>query len=103
MSWPTVFLDDIKAQKKYALNGGPFGSKLVSSDYTPEGVPVIRGVNLAGDEVFSFENFVFEAISKLISAAKIAGSSSIGRRRLAGKRDTFSDPVPGSDPSGGHC
>jgi len=31
---------------KRGLVGGPFGSSLVSNDYVPEGVPVIRGTNL---------------------------------------------------------
>lgn len=29
------------------LVGGPFGSSLVNSDYTPDGVPVIRGANMS--------------------------------------------------------
>jgi hypothetical protein len=33
-------LDEIKAPQKYALNGGPFGSKLVTNGYVPDGVPV---------------------------------------------------------------
>lgn len=63
-SWLTVRLDDIKAPKKWALNCGPFGSKLVSRDYRPDGVPVIRGTNLAGDCDFSFEDFVFVSEEK---------------------------------------
>ncbi|MFB2920222.1 MULTISPECIES: restriction endonuclease subunit S [Aerosakkonema] len=62
--WPIVRLDDIKAQKKYALNCGPFGSKLVSRDYIADGVPVIRGTNLTGDSCFSFDNFVFVSEEK---------------------------------------
>jgi type I restriction enzyme, S subunit len=49
-----MMLEEIKAAKKYALNGGPFGSKLVTKDYVPKGVPVIRGTNLSEDTYFSF-------------------------------------------------
>jgi len=44
--------------RKNALVGGPFGSNLVSADYVPDGVPVIRGQNMGfgrwveGDFVF---------------------------------------------------
>lgn len=33
------------------LIGGPFGSNLVSDDYTQSGVPVIRGTNMLGREI----------------------------------------------------
>lgn len=59
-----MMLDEIKAAKKYALNGGPFGSKLVTNDYIPEGVPVIRGTNLSKDTYFSFEDLVFVSEEK---------------------------------------
>lgn len=42
--WRTVSLGDIAIEK--GLIGGPFGSSLVSADYTPYGIPVIRGTNL---------------------------------------------------------
>lgn len=45
--------------------GGPFGSKLVSRDYVPDGVPVIRGANLPSDNRFSFENLVFVTEQKV--------------------------------------
>ena len=37
---------DIAARSRNALVGGPFGSDLVSKDYVPSGVPVIRGINM---------------------------------------------------------
>ena len=58
-AWPTVRLSELQASKRYALNGGPFGSKLVSSDYVPEGVPVIRGTNLPEHSRFSTSDLVF--------------------------------------------
>jgi type I restriction enzyme S subunit len=37
---------EIAAPTRNALVGGPFGSDLVSKDYVPSGVPVIRGSNM---------------------------------------------------------
>jgi type I restriction enzyme, S subunit len=37
---------DVAAPSRNALVGGPFGSDLVSRDYVPTGVPVIRGANM---------------------------------------------------------
>ena len=37
---------DVAAPSRNALVGGPFGSDLVSRDYVPSGVPVIRGTNM---------------------------------------------------------
>ncbi len=48
VEWPEVLLEDIAAPIRNALVGGPFGSDLVQSDYSPTGVPVIRGENLSG-------------------------------------------------------
>jgi type I restriction enzyme, S subunit len=56
--WRDLLLEELAASTRNALVGGPFGSDLVSSDYSPTGVPVIRGENLstgrwvAGDFVF---------------------------------------------------
>ena len=41
-----VIVEDIAAEKRNALVGGPFGSNLVSRDYVKSGVPVIRGQNM---------------------------------------------------------
>ncbi len=52
---------ELAADQKNAMVGGPFGSNLVSSDYTEAGTPVIRGQNLGlgrwvgGDFVFVSE------------------------------------------------
>ena len=63
-SWSAIRVSDLQAPRRYALNGGPFGSKLVSNDYVPEGVPVIRGANLPGHSRFSMNDFVFVSESK---------------------------------------
>jgi type I restriction enzyme S subunit len=57
-------VQDLAAKDRYALNGGPFGSKLVSSMYVSSGVPVIRGVNLPFDRRFNFDDFVFVTVEK---------------------------------------
>jgi type I restriction enzyme, S subunit len=46
--WREVTVSEIAASERNALVGGPFGSNLVSSDYVPSGVPVIRGQNMGG-------------------------------------------------------
>lgn len=62
--WAEVPVVDLAAPKKWAINGGPFGSKLVSRDYIGEGVPVIRGTNLPFDKRFSADDFVFVSEEK---------------------------------------
>ena len=59
-----VTVMDLADNQRYALNGGPFGSKLVSSMYVAEGVPVIRGTNLPFDRRFSFDDFVYVSPEK---------------------------------------
>ena len=60
MSFDQVNLDSLAAPIKNAIVGGPFGSNLIGSDYTPSGIPVIRGQNMGerwvgGDFVFVSE------------------------------------------------
>jgi type I restriction enzyme, S subunit len=62
--WPTSKLVEIAAKKRWALNGGPFGSKLSTKHYSDSGVPVIRGTNLSGDARFSFDDFVWVSEEK---------------------------------------
>lgn len=45
--WNTVQFEDLAADIRNAIVGGPFGSNLVSSDYTETGIPVIRGQNMS--------------------------------------------------------
>ena len=59
-----VKLIDIAAKQRWALNGGPFGSKLTTKHYTDSGVPVIRGTNLSGGAKFSFDDFVYVSEEK---------------------------------------
>ncbi|MBS4010718.1 MAG: restriction endonuclease subunit S [Roseovarius sp.] len=55
--WDILTVGSIAQKKPNSIVGGPFGSDLVSTDYTPSGVPVIRGQNMGstyvgGDFVF---------------------------------------------------
>ncbi len=45
--WKDCIVADIASSDRNALVGGPFGSNLVSKDYVDNGVPVIRGQNMA--------------------------------------------------------
>jgi type I restriction enzyme, S subunit len=62
--WRIAKLVDVAAKKRWALNGGPFGSKLSRKHYSESGVPVIRGTNLSGASKFSFDDFVYVSEEK---------------------------------------
>ena len=62
--WSTSSLDAVKADRPYAMNGGPFGSKLGTRDYVENGVPVIRGSNLDESGRFDDDAFVFVSNAK---------------------------------------
>ena len=64
MIWQTAKFASLVAGMKNAIVGGPFGSKLVSKDYTQEGVPVIRGVNMSNGRYISEADFVFVSDEK---------------------------------------
>lgn len=46
--WVLTTVRGIASHAKNAIVGGPFGSELVSRDYTRRGTPVIRGQNMGG-------------------------------------------------------
>jgi type I restriction enzyme, S subunit len=60
--WPQSTVEKIAAKTRNAVVGGPFGSNLVSRDYVNEGVPVIRGQNMASRWVSG--EFVFVSTEK---------------------------------------
>lgn len=66
--WKAVTVTEIAAQERNALVGGPFGSDLVSRDYVPHGVPVIRGANMGKGRWVSGD-FVFVSAEKADSLA----------------------------------
>ena len=55
--WKSSSVRAIASSTPNAIVGGPFGSDLVSKDYVPQGVPVIRGQNMGGRWVSG--DFVF--------------------------------------------
>ncbi len=57
--WAVRKIVDVASQGAYAVTSGPFGSKLGTKDYVAEGVPVIRGTNLAIGGGFRDSDFVF--------------------------------------------
>jgi len=60
--WVPFQVRDLAIKK--GLVGGPFGSSLVSTDYTNTGVPVIRGANLPNSHRFVTGDFVFVSDKK---------------------------------------
>ena len=67
MTWASAPLDSVKSGDRYSFVGGPFGSELTTRDYVAEGVPVIRGNNLAGQSKFVDDDFVFVSEQKAAS------------------------------------
>jgi type I restriction enzyme S subunit len=66
--WKQLLVSDVAATTRNALVGGPFGSNLVSSDYVPSGVPVIRGQNMASRWVGGEFAFVADSKAKSLEA-----------------------------------
>lgn len=60
--WQSSTVGTIASPKRNSIVGGPFGSDLVSKDYVPSGVPVIRGQNMNGQWVAG--DFVFVTTTK---------------------------------------
>ncbi|CAB3795501.1 hypothetical protein LMG28614_04188 [Paraburkholderia ultramafica] len=60
MNSELVTIEAIAAPTRNAIVGGPFGSDLVSKDYAPTGVPVIRGQNMGSKWVGGEFAFVSE-------------------------------------------
>jgi type I restriction enzyme, S subunit len=90
--WSYETIADIASDEKYSCVGGPFGSDLTSKDYVDEpGVPVIRGGDLATDNVNMREDqFVFVTNEKAASLSRnmaFRGDVVVSQRgaRLAGQ------------------
>ena len=58
-------ISEIAADRRYAVVGGPFGSKLGRKDYTAEGVPVLRGSNLPFEKRIDLTDLVFVSTDKV--------------------------------------
>lgn len=57
-SWPLRTIADCASQEPYATQIGPFGKALTPDEYTPSGVPLLRGVNVNQGR-FHDDDFVF--------------------------------------------
>ncbi|MFD8765130.1 restriction endonuclease subunit S [Streptomyces mirabilis] len=70
--WQKVRFDQLASPDRWAFSIGPFGSKVTTSDYREDGIPFIRGVNLA-QGIFLDEGFVFisEEKAKEIESALV--------------------------------
>ncbi|UOQ55885.1 restriction endonuclease subunit S [Leucobacter allii] len=68
------------------LVGGPFGSSLVNADYTHDGVPVIRGVNMSAGRFVGGE-FAFVSLEKL--ARDLAHNTAVPRDIIYTQRGTL--------------
>lgn len=93
----TYTVSEIQADKRWALNGGPFGSKLVSKDYIESGVPVIRGANLNGGRKLNLDNFVFvseEKADSLLANNAHAGDVIFTQRGTLGQVGLIPDNTP---------
>jgi type I restriction enzyme, S subunit len=55
--WPTVRFEELADSSKSAFSK-PYGSAILKEDYLPQGVPVVRGVNLRNG-IFVDDGFVF--------------------------------------------
>lgn len=67
-SWTCERVRDAAASTANSIVGGPFGSDLVSADYSSTGVPVVRGQNMAGKFVSGEFVFVPPHKAKSLSA-----------------------------------
>lgn len=62
--WSVAPISELASDQKWAVTSGPFGSKLGRKDYVENGVPVIRGLNLALGGGFVDDGFVFVSEAK---------------------------------------
>ena len=51
--WQYLTVEAIKAPHTTAIAIGPFGSRMKSDRYVPDGVPVIRGNNITATKQFT--------------------------------------------------
>ncbi len=57
-SWPIKTIAECASTEPYSTQIGPFGKALMAEEYTPSGVPVLRGVNVNRGR-FHDDDFVF--------------------------------------------
>jgi len=62
--WRVRPVVEVASKQRYAVTGGPFGSKLGRKDYRDEGVPVLRGANLRVGGGFDESDLVYVSAEK---------------------------------------
>lgn len=85
--WQRSRFDELASTDRWAFSIGPFGSKVTTGDYQEDGVPFIRGVNLARG-IFVDEDFVFvthEKANEIESAGVIPGDLVFTRKGTVGQ------------------
>ncbi len=58
VEWRTLTVAECASAEPYSTQIGPFGKALMADEYTPSGVPVLRGVNVNRGR-FHDDDFVF--------------------------------------------
>ncbi|MER7778176.1 restriction endonuclease subunit S [Streptomyces sp. NPDC096191] len=84
--WPIVRFEDLAADEKSSFSK-PYGSAYTKSDYVPDGVPLVRGVNL-GNGIFHDADYVFitaEKADQLPGANLTSGDLVITHRGTIGQ------------------
>lgn len=84
--WETITLEELAADEKSAISK-PYGSAILKEDYRLDGIPVVRGVNLARG-VFHDDDFVFispELADKMPGAQLAAGDLVVTHRGTVGQ------------------
>ena len=56
--WPIRSIQECALDNQYATQIGPFGKALMAYEYVPDGVPVLRGINVNRGR-FHDDDFVF--------------------------------------------
>jgi type I restriction enzyme, S subunit len=93
--WPVVELERI-ADRDRGFVGGPFGSSLGRRDYTAQGVPVVRGTNLASGTA-RFDDAVFVSAEKADSLSRcvaVPGDIVVTQRGTLGQVAVLTDEFP---------
>jgi type I restriction enzyme S subunit len=89
---------DIASKDRFAIVDGPFGTQLHASEYTEEGVPVVRVVNTSYSGKFLNENIVFisETKAEKLRRSKVAPGDIIVAKTGAtiGKSAIFPEYYP---------
>lgn len=86
--WEVRKVSDVASRERYAVTSGPFGSKLGTKDYVVQGVPVIRGANLAIGGGFRDSDFVSvsgEKVDELPSCEAHPGDIVVTQRGTLGQ------------------